>query len=48
MKKHDSDSTTNSSRNTSDILSKIKAEIEVIGKAAQDLSVLRSLPSVEI
>jgi len=44
LKKNDSDSTTNSSHNASDILSKIKAEIEVIGKAAQDLSILRSLP----
>ena len=44
LKKNDSDSTTNLSHNTSDILSKIKAEIEVIGKAAQDLSILRSLP----
>ena len=47
-KKHDSDSTTNSNHNTSDILGKIKIEIEVISKASQDLSILRSLPSIEL
>jgi hypothetical protein len=47
LKKHDSDSTTNSNHNTSDLLGKIKTEIEVICKASQDLSILRSLPSIE-